>query len=135
MAGTLGALQVMEKNLNIEMGRGERARGTGEQVKSFRTGAALRVCSSRAQVVHPPRGRQSTIGFQGGAVHGPGARENHPWRLFLLMQGCLKAWHLGSNTELLPSSLPQNGALIALGSLAATSWLRRLFKSPAFLQP
>lgn len=38
--GTLGSLQVMEKNLNIEMGRGERARGTGEQVKSFRTGAA-----------------------------------------------------------------------------------------------
>lgn len=49
----------------------------------------------------------------------------------MLMQGCLKTWHLGSNAELLPSSLPQNGALITLGSLAATSSFRRLLKPPS----
>ena len=135
MAGTLGSLQIMEKNLNIEMGRGERARGTGEQVKSVCAGAALKVCSSRAQVVHPPEAGKALSASKVVHVHGPGARENRPRRLFVLMQGCLKAWHLGSNTEPLPSSLPQNSALITLGSLAATSWLRRLFKSPAFLQP
>lgn len=41
MAGTLGSLRITEKNLSIDMGRGERARGTGEQVKPFRAGPAL----------------------------------------------------------------------------------------------
>lgn len=121
MTGPLGSLQVMEKNLNSEMGRGERAQGTGERVKSYCTGPALRVCSSRAQVVHPPEAGKALSASKVVHVHGPGARENHPWRLFTLMQGCLEAWHLGSNTELSPSSLPQNSALITLGSLAATS--------------
>lgn len=64
-------------------------------------------------------------------VHGPGASGNHPWRLLMLMQGCLKTWHLGSNVELLPSLLPQNSALITLGSLAATPSFRRLLKPPS----
>lgn len=124
MVGTLGSLQFMDQNLNVEMG----STGTGEQVKSFCTGAALRVCSSRAS----PPGQAKLVAFEVMHVQEPGARENHPWRLFMLVQGCLKAWHPGSNTELLPSSPPQNSAVITPGSLAATSWLR---ESPAFLQP
>lgn len=71
-AVTLGCLQTMEKNRNVETGRGERARGAGERVKPFCTGAASRVC--RAQVVHRPGAGTalSGSGFKAVHVHGEG---------------------------------------------------------------
>ena len=75
MAGTLGSLQIMEKNLNIEMGRGERAGEIRLCRSSFKS--LQQQGTSRAS----PRGRQSAVGFQGGAcarARGEGEGEPSP---------------------------------------------------------
>lgn len=42
-----------------------------------------------------PWGRQSTPKVV--HTHRPRVRENHPWRLLVLLHSCLQAWHQGNN--------------------------------------
>lgn len=96
----------MDQDLNVEMG----STGTGEQVKSFCTGAALRVCSSHAS----PRGRQSWWLLRWCMCRGQGQGRTIPG-------GC-SCWYKGVSKPGIPAATQSSCQVHHLKTVLLSLW-------------